>query len=269
MPHFPRRLPPCVIHKLRPADRAPTVGCVVTWMHAFIDVGSNATDKTCSFWSDVTGWPVGSPWPEHPEFRSFEPAGGSAYLHVQRIDGPHRVHLDLMSRKVDADREAHVALGATALTRHRWWQVMASPGGLPYCLVEERHERGRPPATRWPRGHRSRVAQVCVDVPEPWFDREVMFWSSATGWPSEGSSRTEYDRLTPPPESPMFFLLQRLGPGETGPVRAHLDIGTDDIPAEVDRVRALGAELQDASHTWTVLTDPAGLPFCVTPRPPE
>lgn len=67
----------------------------------------------------------------------------------------------------------------------------------------------------------------------------------------------------------MFFLLQRLGPGESGPVRVHLDIGTDDVAAEIDRVRALGAELRDATHPWAVFTDPAGLPFCVTPRPPE
>lgn len=248
---------------------SPTVVEVVTWMHAFIDVGADAVERTCSFWTEVTGWPVSSPWPEHLEFRSFEPTGGSAYLHVQRIDGPPRVHLDLMSHDVDADRDAHVAMGATAVKRYRWWQVMASPGGLPYCLVAERHERSRPPATRWPSGHRSRVAQVCVDVQEAAFDREVAFWNSATGWPSRGSDRSEYHRLTPPPESPVFFLLQRLGPEETGPARVHLDIGTNDIPAEVERVRALGAELRDATHPWTVFTDPAGLPFCVTPRPPE
>lgn len=117
-------------------------------MHAFIDVGTDAVESTCSFWTDVTGWPVGSPWPEHPEFRSFEPTDGSAYLHVQRIGGPPRVHLDLMSHDVDVDRVAHVALGATAVKRYRWWQVMASPGGLPYCLVAERHERRRPPGGR-------------------------------------------------------------------------------------------------------------------------
>lgn len=254
---------------LRRAAGISTVGAVTSWMHAFIDVGADTGERTSAFWSAVTGWPVGTTWPDHPEFRSFEPAEGSAYLHVQRIDGPHRVHLDLMSRDVDADRDAHVALGATAVRRYEWWQVMASPGGLPYCLVTEHEQRTRPPDTRWPEGHRSRVVQVCVDVPEADFDREVAFWQAATGWPSQGHSRSEYHRLRPPVESPMLFLLQRLGPGDSGPVRLHLDIGTDDIPAEVERVRALGAELVDTSHPWTVLTDPAGLPFCVIPRLPD
>lgn len=139
-----------------------TVGRVIRWMHAFIDVGTDAVDTTCSFWTAVTGWPVGAPWSGHAQ-----------------------------------------------------WQVMASPGGLPYCLVEERRERRRPPATRWPNGHRSRVAQLCVDVP------------------------------------------------------AELFAGTDDVSAEVDRVRALGADLLDVTPPWAVFNDPVGLPFCVTPRPPE
>lgn len=254
---------------MRPGHATDTVAGVVTWMHAFIDVGAEAVEATGAFWSAVTGWPVGEPWPGHPEFRSFEPAVGAAYLHVQRISGPPRVHLDLMSRDVDADRDAHVALGATAVERYPWWQVMTSPGGLPYCLVVDRHERRRPPATRWPQGHRSRVAQVCLDIPARCFDDEVSFWRSACGWPPGHADLPEYRRLTPSQDSPMFFLLQRLGPGETGPVRAHLDIGTDDFGAEVDRVRALGAKSQTSSHSWVVFTDPAGLPFCVTHRPPE
>lgn len=238
-------------------------------MHAFIDIGADAVETTCGFWSAVTGWPIGAPWPEHPEFHSLEPSAGSAYLHVQRIEGPPRVHLDVMSDDVDTDRAAHVAAGATAVERYPWWQVMMSPGGLPYCLVTERHSRTRPPAHRWSQGHRSRLAQLCVDIPEDSFDDEVAFWRSVTGWPSESVTRPEYHRLRPPAASPVFFLLQRLGPEERGPVRLHLDLGTDDVAAEIDRVRALGAEPQDATHPWAVFTDPARLPFCVTPRPPE
>jgi len=245
------------------------VDVVVRWIHAFIDVAADAVEPTAAFWSSITGWPVGEPWPEHPEFHSLEPPDGSAYLHVQRIEGPPRVHLDLMSGDVVADRDAHVAAGATAVARYRWWQVMASPGGLPYCLVEESNTRTRPGPRRWSQGHRSRVAQVCVDIPEDRFDREVAFWRSVTGWPPDRTTRPEYERLRPPAECPMFFLLQRLGPGESGPVRVHLDVGTDDVAAEIDRVRGQGAVLLDDSLPWAVCTDPAGLPFCVTPRPPD
>ena len=49
----------------------------------------------------------------------------------------------------------------------------------------------------------------------------------------------------------------------------HLDVGTDDRAAEVERVRAVGAELVNDTRRWVVLRDPAGLPFCITPRPPD
>ncbi len=236
---------------------------VFNWLHAFIDVPADSFDVGSAFWSAATGWPAGAPWDDHPEFRSLRPPDGDAYVHLQRISGPSRVHLDLMSQDVDADRAAHVSFGAAAVERHRWWQVMASPGGLPYCLVTEDHQRRRPAASRWPDGHRSRVAQLCLDAPALVFDAEVGFWRSATGWPQESTRLPEFARLTPPATSPLGFLVQRLGPADQGPVRAHLDLGTDDAVAEVERLRRLGATVQ-STHRWAVLTDPAGLQFCVS-----
>jgi hypothetical protein len=145
---------------------------------------------------------------------------------------------------------------------------MSSPGGLAYCLVAA-SPRTRPGPRTWPDGHRSRLAQVCVDIPAARFDAERDFWRGATGWPDETARFPEFARLAAPATSPMAFLLQRLGPGEDGPVRMHLDLGTDDRATEVERVRAAGAELVDDTRPWVVLHDPAGLPFCVTPRPPD
>jgi Glyoxalase-like domain len=238
-------------------------GGVFNWMHAFMDVPHESFDRMCEFWSAATGWPTGAPWDDHPEFRSLSPPDGDPYLHLQLISGPPRVHLDLMSRDVDGDRVAHESLGAAAVERHRWWQVMASPGGLPYCLVAEEHQRRQPMATSWPDGHLSRVVQLCLDVPADTFDAEVAFWRSATGWPTESTRLPEFARLTTPESSPLRFLLQRLGAGDAGPVRGHLDLGTDDQTAEVDRLRRLAASVRTAGR-WAVLVDPAGLPFCVS-----
>ena len=47
------------------------------------------------------------------------------------------------------------------------------------------------------------------------------------------------------------------------PARYHLDIETDDVDAEVDRLEALGAERVEKIETWWVMRDPAGLLFCV------
>jgi Glyoxalase-like domain len=242
----------------------------VPWIHAWVDLPEPLLAAGLSFWTAATGWPSRGPWPNHPEFHSIEPADGGAYLHVQRIDGAPRVHLDLVLAAgvlVDDERARHAELGAVTGDRHPWWQVMISPGGLAYCLVVERR-RARPGPVTWPDGHRSRVAQVCIDVPAARFDTERDFWREATGWPHETAGFPDFARLAPPATSPMAFLLQRLGPDEDGPVRMHLDLTTDDRAAEVERVRAVGAELVDGTGPWAVLRDPAGLPFCVTPRSP-
>ncbi len=56
--------------------------------------------------------------------------------------------------------------------------------------------------------------------------------------------------------------MQRTGAGT--PPRWHVDIETDDIPAEVARLEALGATATPGRgrNFWQML-DPAGLVFCV------
>jgi hypothetical protein len=43
----------------------------------------------------------------------------------------------------------------------------------------------------------------------------------------------------------------------------HLDIETDDIEAEVQRLTALGATVVERVHTWCVMEAPTGQRFCV------
>ena len=61
------------------------------------------------------------------------------------------------------------------------------------------------------------------------------------------------------------ILVQRLG---EGPSRIHLDIHTDDLEAEVARLKGLGAEEVQRINRWCVMRDPAGMVFCVVPDPP-
>ena len=63
------------------------------------------------------------------------------------------------------------------------------------------------------------------------------------------------------------MLLQRLD-RPTGPVGAHLDLGTTHRAAEVARHVALGASVATVEEFWTVLTDPTGAAYCVTDRDP-
>jgi len=57
-------------------------------------------------------------------------------------------------------------------------------------------------------------------------------------------------------------------PGSGAPQRYHLDLQVDDVAEAVERCLALGAGkpgFQPGGDRWTVLTDPAGHPFCLCP----
>jgi hypothetical protein len=244
----------------------------VAAVQAFIDVPAKQAARVRTFWSDVTGWPTAWPWANHPELSTFTPPSGTPGVSVQEAEVPARVHVDLYADGDSSGLVDHlVKLGATLVQRHDWWTVLDSPGGLPLCVIHE--SAGEPPpATTWPDGHRSRVVQVCLDIPDAHWSREVGFWEASLGWTSIGHGRPEYLNLEAPPMSPMRILLQRLGTADSSTkVRAHLDLNTDDLSAEVDRLLDAGAtrpEQPTDADGWVVLFDPTGLPFCVTARHP-
>jgi hypothetical protein len=45
--------------------------------------------------------------------------------------------------------------------------------------------------------------------------------------------------------------------------RLHIDIEADDIPAEVARLKRLGAKVVDSVKSWVVMQAPTGQRFCV------
>ena len=113
------------------------------------------------------------------------------------------------------------------------------------------------------------MVQVCIDSPATVHEQEVAFWRELLPerWFSS-SSREFAGKWHDDAGSPLQLLFQRLD--EThGPVRAHFDHGTDDLPAEVQRLRQLGAEDVGPGRGWHTLRDPAGLAFCVTENSPE
>jgi Glyoxalase-like domain len=113
--------------------------------------------------------------------------------------------------------------------------------------------------------HYSRLSKIVIDVPAGEHDRELAFWSSAVGQPlTRFDGHPEYHGA-PLDGTGFGLLIQRLG---DGPGRVHLDIHTDDLAAEIARLEELGAERVQQVHSWWVLRDPAGLPFCVIPEPP-
>jgi len=113
--------------------------------------------------------------------------------------------------------------------------------------------------------HYSKLLKIVIDVPPADHDRELAFWSAATGQPLPRFDRhPEYHGAALHGQD-LWLLIQRL---DDGPGRVHFDIHTDDPEAELARLEKLGAEVVQQVHSWWVLRDPAGLPFCLIPEPP-
>ena len=109
--------------------------------------------------------------------------------------------------------------------------------------------------------HRSRLTSALFDVPDEVFAAETAFWSGALGRGAEGDGNDDDYACLKGLTSGLAVMVQRIGTGARA--RVHLDIETDDVEAEVQRLERLGAVRVEAIESWWVMRDPAGLLFCV------
>jgi hypothetical protein len=236
-------------------------------MTGFLDTPRVGADSAEAFWTAVTASGL-SARRGGGAFATLLPADGDAYLRVQVVgDGPARCHLDLHTDDVSAFAAHAVSLGAAVVFTESDLVVCRSPAGLPFCVVRWSGERVRPAAVGWPGGQRSRVDQMCLDLPRPQFEAEVAFWVALTGWERRATGLPEFDFLVRPDGVPLRLLLQRTDGASAG---MHLDLACSDVAAEVARHEALGASVvRRVPGDWTTLRDPAGREYCVTARSPH
>jgi hypothetical protein len=240
----------------------------MAWIHAVIDVPAGQEAATADFWGNALGWPAGDPWRGHPELLSFDPPTGSSYVHLQRIGGSPRVHLDLESKAPIETVTRAVDLGAELVDDNSVWRTLRSPGGLPFCVLQAK-EHDSPEPVAFGDGHRTRMVQVCVDSPQHAHETEVEFWRRLVPGRWVTSSDVEFaGKWHDDAGSPIQLLFQQLEEAD-GLVRAHLDLGTDDLRAEIRRLVDLGATDVGQGRGWHVLRDAAGQRFCVTVNSPE
>ncbi|MGW2379106.1 VOC family protein [Streptomyces sp. NPDC001658] len=115
--------------------------------------------------------------------------------------------------------------------------------------------------------HRSRVCHFVIDCDD--LDRAVAFWSAALDASEEPISESSHHiyRKLRLPDSEIRILLQRTDDEKVAKERMHLDLETDDVEAEVQRLEALGAtrydHQQERGHDFWVMRDPWGNEFCV------
>jgi len=109
--------------------------------------------------------------------------------------------------------------------------------------------------------HRSRLCALLIDCNTDDIEAAARFWGAALGRDIDRDhpgTRGNYVMLATLPEEPIV-QLQRVEHES----RVHLDIETDDIPAEVARLEKLGASVVKKLERWVVMQAPSGQRFCV------
>ena len=109
--------------------------------------------------------------------------------------------------------------------------------------------------------HHSRLCAILIDCKTSDVDEAARFWGQALGRPVDlkhPGTRGKYRMLETPPDEPIV-QIQRVEHES----RVHLDIETDDIPAEVARLEKLGATVDKRMERWVVMRAPSGQRFCI------
>ena len=105
--------------------------------------------------------------------------------------------------------------------------------------------------------HRSRLAGFIIDCRTDDLPGAAAFWAAALGDDTVGEPEGSYVRLQD--QAGLHAEVQAVEHAS----RVHLDIESDDIPAEVARLEALGARKVAEVKTWVVMEAPTGHRFCV------
>lgn len=110
--------------------------------------------------------------------------------------------------------------------------------------------------------HRSRLAGYIIDCQTDNLEEAADFWSAALGYERQETSEDDlYLGLDTPDRDP-YIEVQTVDHAS----RIHLDIESDNIEAEVQRLEALGARRIEKIKTWVVMEAPTGQRFCVINR---
>ena len=109
--------------------------------------------------------------------------------------------------------------------------------------------------------HRSRINGILIDCNVDDIQEAARFWAEALGRPvnpDHPGTRGNYVMLEDRPEE-VSVQIQRVDHES----RVHIDIETDNIPAEVARLERLGATVDQQLERGVVMRAPSGRRGCV------
>jgi predicted enzyme related to lactoylglutathione lyase len=246
---------------------------------AYITFSCDDPARVAEFWGRLLDY---EPTARGDSWLATDPRGEGTRLLFNRMAKSQTIEVPIHLDVNVPDREAELArvleLGGHLVETkshsigefEESWTVMRDPEGNGFCIQS-------PPKTP-PHRYIGNVTFACA---EP---RELgRFWASALGWPDEEIDEgflqqlrdagvdepelTAFYATRPPNGGRPRFLFQRSEKSRPVSYPIHLDFGTDDREAEIERLTGAGASVVETkvgtNITFTVMRDPEGNPFCV------
>ena len=109
--------------------------------------------------------------------------------------------------------------------------------------------------------HKSRLAGFIIDCKTDDLKSAATFWGGALGMDVRALPADEGNKYVQlvDAQDRLHVEVQSV----SHPSRVRLDIGTDDVDAEVERLERLGAKRIQKINTWWVMQAPTSQRFCV------
>ena len=108
------------------------------------------------------------------------------------------------------------------------------------------------------------ITHLVFDCADP--ARLAEFWAEALGF-ARGPTDEDHAWVWDPARRMPHLLFNRVPEPKVVKNRLHLDLGTDEVEAEVVRLEALGAQrlrhVAEHGQAWWIMADPEGNEFCV------
>lgn len=108
------------------------------------------------------------------------------------------------------------------------------------------------------------ISNIVFDCADP--TTLAAFWAAALGY-ATNTKHPDHTWAYDPGGKRPYLLFNRVPEPKVVKNRVHLDLGTDDMDGEVERLIQLGARklrfIDEDGEQWWIMADPEGNEFCV------